>query len=111
MAFKATSSHLAAPLPVAFGLEVSQPFTSFCGETGELERDRESACIRKIFSDVFRSVFMRRALSDGESKLLICFALELLIAWRVNGVFVSRFDRTNHFVSLIRTSLLQIRRQ
>lgn len=62
---KNISLHLIALLPVA--LEVSQLFATFCGKIGELERDREQDC-KKTFSDVFRSVFKRRApLSDGES--------------------------------------------
>lgn len=71
-------SHLISRTPVAV-LEVSLDLITFCGKTGELERDRDC---KKTFSDVFKSVFMRRALSDGESKLLFgCLKLELLISF------------------------------
>lgn len=83
MAFEETSSHLVALLPlVTLTLEVALVFASFCGEIGELERDREPDC-KKTFSEVLRSVFNRRALSDGESKFLFNFELVLLISWRV----------------------------
>lgn len=97
---KFISVHLIALLPLPAALEVSQLFATFCGEIGELERDREQDC-KKTFSDVFRSVFMRRApLSDGESWLLFSFGLEVLIALRSRGCI--------GFVSLITTDFALI---
>lgn len=83
MAFEETSSHLTKLVPlVTLALEVTLVLATFCGKIGELERDRDPDC-KNTFSEVFKSVFKRRALSDGESKFLFNFELVLLISLRV----------------------------
>lgn len=89
---KQIRSHLIALLPAVFGVSQFFAFATFCGKLGELERDREPEC-KKTFCEVFRSVFMRRALSDVESKLLFCFVPELLISCRFFGTFVLLFEK------------------
>lgn len=87
-------------------LGVSQVLIAFCGETGELERDRDC---KKTFSDVLRSVFMRRALSDGESKLLFgCFKLELLIKWFFFRELLFHDETSNLVVPTDKRKLFQL---
>lgn len=95
IAMKHFQSHLIAPLPT-IGLGISQLFAVFCGRIGELEREREPDC-RKTFSDVLRSVFMRRVLSEGESRR------GLVISWRgfIYREFVFLVAADNEFRELI----------
>jgi hypothetical protein len=67
--------------------------TFFSGKIGELERDRKALHCKKIFSDVCKSVFTRRALSnddvDDNDVVVVVFGTlqSFFIALVLRGIF------------------------